>query len=222
MIWDALPECKHHQLTAGLGRQCRGPSLFLFPALPSFLLPAAAVPTEPSPPSSISCPASTSFFTDKTEAISKAPPLLLNASAPVHLAVFLYSAFLPGPPPSEGPHCPAPRSLAGSAFPLFGSPFSRLLCLFPLAPPSIACLCLRPTGLTSPPAGNKALFSSGYFPFPFRRSLAPLSSRGMLRALPHLLRSFSAAPSLLEPSSSPFSCRLPQGTSFCCLQLITF
>ena len=135
MIWDALPECKHHRLTAGLGRQCRGPSLFLFLALPSFLLPAAAVPTKPSPPSSISCPASTSFFTDKTEAISKAAPLLLNASAPVHLAVFLYSAFLPGPPPSEGPHCPAPRSLAGSAFPLFGSPFSRLLCLFRLAPP---------------------------------------------------------------------------------------
>lgn len=128
------PECKHYRLMAGLGRQCRGPSLFLFPALPSFLLPAAAVPTEPSPPSSISCPASTSFFTDKTEAIFKVLPLLLNESAPVHLAVFLYSAFLPGPPPSEGPHCPAPRSLAGSAFPLFCSPFSRLLCLSPLAP----------------------------------------------------------------------------------------
>ena len=55
------PECKHHRLTAGLGPQGRRPSLFLSPALPSFLLPVAAVPTEPSSPPSISCPASTSF-----------------------------------------------------------------------------------------------------------------------------------------------------------------
>ena len=186
-----------------------GPPLFLFPTLPSFLLPVAAVHTEPSSPPSISCPASISFFTDKTEAIFNVPPLLPNVSASAHLAVFLHSGFLPGPPPSDGPHCLAPWSLAGPAVPLFCSLLFRPFSFSPLAPPR---------SLLLPAAYNPDQFSflkqtsdllrllPVFLP---QKSSSSHSSLNTLLALPHLPSSFSPAPSLLVPSSSPFSCRLP-------------
>ena len=48
--------------------------------------------------------------------------------------MFLHSGSLPGSPSSDGPHCPAPWSLAGSAAPVFCSLLSHALCFSLLAP----------------------------------------------------------------------------------------
>lgn len=167
----------------------------------------AAVPTEPSSPSSISCPASISFFTDKTEAVFNASPLLPNVSASARLAVFLHSGSLPGSPPSDSPHCPAPWSLAGSAVPLFCSLLSRPLCFSPLAPCS---------SLLLPAAYNPDQFSV-------------LKQTSDLRLLPVFLpqkssSSHSSLNTLLGPPSFAqflLTCSFTPGTWFELFQLLT-